>query len=352
MHTEQNKLTTIFIGIIALIAVGMVLKFAQAVVLPLIIAWLLSFLIGPAVNYMTQRKIPTTLAVFIILILLLGILYLSGTFLYSRFSAFAAAYPKYQSRLLELAAALTNRFNLSFDPLAGINWGQNIGDFLVTISRSIFNFASKLTLVVVFLFFILLGKPYFKYKIRKSFSEDDANQLSRVTNSITGQVRRYLSFQFLISFATGLCVWFALLLIGVDFPVTWGALAFFLNFIPTIGSIVSSIPPIILALVQFYPELLPAVITAIAIISIHFIIGNGITPKVLGDQLNLSPVVVLLALLFWGWLWGIAGALMSVPIAATIKIICENVPTLHPIAVMMGSGVIYWREYKKKREVE
>ena len=203
---------------------------------------------------------------------------------------------------------------------------------------------------MVFLFFILLGKPYFKYKIRKSFSKGDAEQLSRITNSITGQIRRYLSFQFLISFATGLCVWFSLLLIGVDFPVTWGALAFFLNFIPTIGSIVSSIPPIILAIVQFQPELLPAAITAISVISIQLIIGNGIAPKVLGDQLNLSPVVVLLSLLFWGWLWGIAGALMSVPIAATIKIVCENIPTLHPIAVMMGSGVGYWREFRKGKK--
>lgn len=352
MQSEQNKLAIIFLGILVLIAVGMVLKFAQGVVLPLIIAWLLSFLIGPAINYMTQRKIPTTLAVVFILIILLGILYLSGTFLYARIEAFAREYPKYQTRFMELAAALTSRFNLSFDPLAGINWGQSIGRFLYTLSGSIFNFASKLILVVVFLFFILLGKPYFKYKIRRSFSEDNATQLSYVTNSVTGQIRRYLSFQFLISFATGLCVWFALLLIGVDFPVTWGALAFFLNFIPTIGSIVASIPPIILAIVQFYPEFIPAAITAVAVVSIQMIIGNAIAPKVLGDQLNLSPVVVLLSLLFWGWLWGIAGALMSVPIAASIKIICENIPMLNPISVMMGSGVSYWKEAKKKRKAQ
>ena len=350
MQFEKDQIATIFLGILVLISIGTVLKFAQGVVLPLSIAWLLSFLLGPAINYMTQRKIPTTLAVVFVLILLLGILYLSGTFLYSRIQAFAVEYPKYQTRFMELASTVTNRFNLPFDPLAGINWGQSIGRFIYTLSGSIFNFASKLILVVVFLFFILLGKPYFKYKIRESFSEDDANQLSHITNSITGQIRRYLSFQFLISFATGLCVWFALLLIGVDFPVTWGALAFFLNFIPTIGSIVASIPPIIVALVQFYPEFLPAIITAIAVISIQMVIGNGIAPKVLGDQLNLSPVVVLLTLLFWGWLWGIAGALMSVPIAASIKIICENVPILHPISVMMGSGISYWREAKRKEK--
>ena len=347
VQLDKSKIGFIFLGILVLVAIGVVLKAAQAVVLPLVIAWLLSYLIAPAINYMTQRKIPTTLAVVIILIILLGIFYLSATFLYTRISAFAMAYPRYQTRFIELIAAVTSRWELSFDPLAGINWGQNIGRFLVSLSGSIFAFVSKLVLVVIFLFFILLGKPFFKYKILKSFSAENADQISRITFSITAQIRRYLSLQFLISFVTGTLVWLALQIIGVDFAVTWGALAFFLNFIPTVGSIVASIPPILLAVVQFYPSLLPAIITLIAVVAIQMIIGNGIAPKVLGDQLNLSPVVVLLSLLFWGWLWGIVGALISVPIAAAMKIVCENIETLNPISVMMGSGKSYKREYDR-----
>jgi predicted PurR-regulated permease PerM len=136
----------------------------------------------------------------------------------------------------------------------------------------------------------------------------------------------------------------------VDFPVTWGALAFFLNFIPTVGSIVASIPPILLALVQFYPSIWPGVVTLIAVVTIQLGMGNALAPKIMGDQLNLSPVVVLLSLLFWGWLWGVVGALISIPIAAAIKIVCENIETLHPISVMMGSGKTYQREFKKRNE--
>ena len=288
-----------------LVAVGVVLKYAQSVILPLIIAWLLSYLIGPAVNFMTTRKIPTTLAVAIILIILLGIFYLSFTFLYSRVSAFAAAYPKYHTRFTELLALVTSKWNLKFDPLSGINWGQSISSGLVSLSGSIFAFVSQLVLVIIFLFFILLGKPYFRYKILKSFSAENADQISRITSSITSQIRRYLSLQFLISFTTGILVWLALQIIGVDFPVTWGALAFFLNFIPTVGSIVASIPPILLALVQFYPSIWPGVVTFFAVVTIQLGMGNALSPKVMGDQLNLSPVVVLLSLLFWGWLWGV-----------------------------------------------
>jgi predicted PurR-regulated permease PerM len=347
MEFDRSKITFIFLGILVLIAVGMVLKYTQSVILPLIIAWLLSFLIGPAINFMTRRKIPTTLAAFLILIFLLGIFYLSGTFLYARFAAFVDAYPRYHTRFTELIAMVTSQWNLDFDPLAGINWGQNIGRFLATLSRSVFAFASQLILVIIFLFFILLGKPFFRFKILKSFSSDDADQISRITFSITAQIRRYLSLQFLISFTTGLLVWLALEIIGVDFAVTWGALAFFLNFIPTVGSIVASIPPILLALVQFYPSLWPGGITLLTILTIQLGMGNALAPKLMGDQLNLSPVVVLLSLLFWGWLWGIVGALISIPIAAAIKIVCENIETLQPISVMMGSGKTYRREFKE-----
>jgi predicted PurR-regulated permease PerM len=89
------------------------------------------------------------------------------------------------------------------------------------------------------------------------------------------------------------------------------------------------------------------VITGFALLTIQLGMGNGIAPKVLGDQLNLSPVVVLLSLMFFGWLWGIVGALLSVPIAAALKIVCENIKTLHPISVMMGSGKAYQREFIK-----
>jgi AI-2 transport protein TqsA len=347
MVFDRSKITFIFLGILVLVAVGVVLKSAQSVILPLIIAWLLSFLIGPAINFMTARKIPTTLAVVIILIVLLGIIYLSATFLYARFSAFAAAYPKYHARFTELIALITSKWDLKFDPLAGIDWGQNIGRFLASFSRSVFTFVSQLVLVTIFLFFILLGKPFFRYKILKSFSAENADQIAGITFSITSQIRRYLSLQFLISFTTGILVWLVLAIIGIDFAVTWGALAFFLNFIPTVGSIVASLPPILLALIQFYPSLWPAVVTLISVVTIQMGMGNALAPKVMGDQLNLSPVVVLLSLLFWGWLWGIVGALISIPIAAAIKIVCENIETLQPISVMMGSGKTYRREFKK-----
>ena len=125
--------------------------------------------------------------------------------------------------------------------------------------------------------------------------------------------------------------------------------AFFLNFIPTVGSIIASIPPILVAIVQFQPEasaamlgIAPQVLWTIGwILAVQQTIGNVITPKVMGDSMNLSPVIILTSLLMWGWLWGVAGALLSMPIAGIMKIVCDNVEPLHMVGVLMGSGKAY-----------
>jgi predicted PurR-regulated permease PerM len=339
-----GKAAVFLLSILTLVAVGIVLKQAQVVILPLIIAWLLSYILGPVVTTLTRFKLPTSVAVTLVLILLVGAAYLGATFVNARVSAFVAVYPKYQQQLNDLFEAWSGRMNLGYNPFAGVDWSDQFGRYLLRISGSLFSFVSKLLMVVFFLVFLLLGKPFFKYKLRKAFPEK-SEQFSEILTTISRQIGRYLSVQFLVSFITGVLVWLALRLLKVDFAVTWGAMAFVLNFIPTVGSIVASIPPVLLALVQFYPRVWPAVGVLATLVSIQVLLGNVITPKIMGDKLNLSPVVVLLSLVFWGWLWGITGAVLAVPIASTIKIVCENIDPLQPISIMMGGGKAYRREF-------
>ncbi|MDX1667769.1 MAG: AI-2E family transporter, partial [Saprospiraceae bacterium] len=127
------------------------------------------------------------------------------------------------------------------------------------------------------------------------------------------------------------------------------AMAFFLNFIPTIGSIIASLPPILLAFVQYPDDPWKGFATLGLIAAIQMSVGNVITPKVMGDRLNLSPVVVLISLIFWGWLWGPVGAILSIPIASALKIVCENIESLKPIGILMGSGRSYARDQWKKQ---
>lgn len=338
-HKTRNELSVIA-GLLSLLVVAaacLVLRAAQAVILPLIIAWLLSYLLGPVVTFMTRRRVPTGVAVTLVLLILLGICYLGGLFLHSRVMAFIQSYPAYQVRVMALLRTATQRWDLPYDPLEGINWWSKLGEYMAVTAGPVVSFTSKLVLVIFYLVFLLLGKPYFKAKLQHAFDSGRADHIADMLGAISKQIGTYLSLQLLISMATGVIVWLGLSWVGVDFAVTWGALAFFLNFIPSVGSILASIPPILVALVQF-PSIWPAVGTAVMLLTIQMTIGNVIAPKVLGERLNLSPVVVLISLVFWGWLWGIVGALLAVPIASAIKIVCGNIEPLRPISILMGSG--------------
>ncbi len=335
---KDNRYMIPFLAIIALILVGFVLKAAQVVVVPLIIAWLLSYLLAPVINFMARRRIPPGLSVFLTLVLLLSVCYLSGVFIYARATGFVDEYPKYADRLTEIGTDLATRFTLPENSLEGINWPQEVGKRLVTITGSFVGFLSNLLMVFFFLVFMLMGKPYARRKIQYAFPGNRAERIASVTQSITSQISRYLSIKVMISAVTGFLVWALLAAIGVDFPVTWAALAFLLNFVPMVGSIVATVPPVLIAFVQFYPNGWAAAGVLAGLLLIQQIMGSFLEPKLTGESLNLSPVVILISLIFWGWLWGIIGALLSVPIAVAIKIVCENFEALKPISVLMGAG--------------
>ncbi|MCF7935754.1 MAG: AI-2E family transporter [Synergistales bacterium] len=352
---RYDRVAVIFLGLLTLFALGVVLKYARPVILPLVIAWLLSYILGPVVTLMARRGIPWVLSVIMVLPILLGIGFLFATLVQSQLTSFAVEYPKYQARFAEISSALVSQFdtpgNVTLD-VFNVNWGQRIGSYIVQISGSFVALVTNLVKVIFFLFFLLLGKPYFKYKLIKAFSDDHARYLNRILESISFQVGRYLAVLLFVSFLTGFLTWLFLSYIGLDFALTWGVVTFLLNFIPTVGSIIATIPPILLSLVQFYPDFWMTVICMAALITIQMSIGNILLPNLLGQRLNLSPVVVLLALLFWGWLWGIAGALLSVPLASAIKIVCENIRPLHFVSVIMGSGKSYKKELLGKRVKE
>ncbi|MEA3285611.1 MAG: AI-2E family transporter [Synergistota bacterium] len=332
--------------ILTLVAVGMVLKAAQSVILPFVIAWLLLYVFGPIVRFMARKKIPIFFTIVAVLALFLGVCALGAIFMNTRVVAFASAYPKYYDQLIALTKSFTSSDLLPPDFWDSINWGERIGKYLLSLSSSLVTFMSNLVLVIVFLVFMLLGSPYVEYKIKKAFSIDSGSRILSVLKAISTQIGSYLTLQTLISVSTGVCVWLALSCLRVDFAMTWGVLAFALNFIPTIGSIIASVPPILLALVQYYPNTFPAIGAAVSLLLIQMLIGNVITPKVMGDSLDVSPVVILISLFFWGWLWGVIGALLSVPIVAIIKIICENVDSLNTVGVMMGTGKQYKKEFE------
>lgn len=342
MFDQTNKSTTritlLLLAVAGLLGLQVILAYARPVVLPLLIAWLLSYIFGPVVDRCTKLHIPNGLSILFVLLLLVGICFLGGEIVHERINAFIAAYPKYQNRLEAILQHLKVNLAISPDLLANIDWSGKLRDLLLSVSKNFVGFFTELILVLIFLVFMLMGKPYFNNKIQRAFSPKNSQRFLLITQSISRQIGRYLTVKLLLSIVVGGLVWLILTLLDVEFAMTWAVLALVMNFIPTLGAIIASIPPILLAFIEFYPNYWPSVLCFVSLWVLHIIIGNFVEPKVMGEHLNLSPVVMLLSLIFWGCLWGFVGALLAVPITAALMIICEHVEPLRPISIMMGSG--------------
>ena len=150
-----------------------------------------------------------------------------------------------------------------------------------------------------------------------------------------------------ISAASGVLFYLSAIISGMDFPLVFGVLAFLLNFIPTIGSIVVTVGATFVAAVQFLPMWSKVFVIFFAFLVIQMILGNVIDPKLQGVRLNLSPLVILIMLSLWGYVWGIVGMFLAVPITSVIQLICANIPTMRPIAILLSSGSSIQREENK-----
>jgi predicted PurR-regulated permease PerM len=199
----------------------------------------------------------------------------------------------------------------------------------------------KALLIIVYTLFLLLEEPYFSQKIKAIYSKrSNYDEVYSILNNIDHSIGRYISIKTLTSLLTGFVSYFILLFIGIDTPMFWAFLMFLMNFIPTIGSLIATIFPTIFAMLQ-YGELMPGVWVLVSIGAVQLIIGNYIDPKLTGDTLNVSPLVVILGLSFWGAIWGIIGMILSVPISVMLITIFSHIPATRSISVLLSkNGII------------
>lgn len=310
------------------------LRAGQSVLLPLLIAILLAMVSFPLVREMQIRRVPTPLAVVLtVLVVLAGI---SGVAIIMTVTAreFAALVPGYQARLQEL---LKEWF--TYLQARGVDTSQwlrmaNPGaalDLVRALFSGITAVLSNAFLVLLIMTFILLEAASFGPKLRAALGMDVAEvHWARITR----EVHRYLWMKTLISLATGFFIWAWAAVLGVDFAILWGFLAFVLNYIPAFGSILAAIPAVLLALIQLGPVW--ALLLGLGYVAVNLVLGNFLEPQLVGRRLGLSPLIVLLSVIFWGWLWGPVGMLLAVPMTMTIKIMLENTEGLQWIAVLLG----------------
>jgi len=319
------------------IALCSVLHIASNVFIPLVIAWFILQVLRPVIKIGKTLRLNAWLNVALVFSILVCVGLIAFKFIAAQVVEFGNVYVLYSDKLIDWFADLLQVLSIPPETVKNFNWMGILRDNASNISSLIIALSSKFVMTFVFLMFMLIEAPYLDEKIEKAFG-NNAKRVKKILFTISEQVSRYLGTLALISFATGVCAWIVLTLFGVQLAAGWGVLTFLLNFIPTVGSIIATIPPVVMAIIQFSPGLFMPAMVLLSLAAIQITIGNIITPKVVGDRLGVSPVVILLSLLLWGMIWGIPGALLSTPIISIIKIVCENIPSLHSIAVLIGSG--------------
>ncbi len=339
---KESKVATACLVIIVIFLSGFVLRLAKPVLFPFFLAVLISFILLPIIDFFTRLKIPRFVAIIVLLLVTFAGLYLLGVLFFTTGKAFAAEVPVYGENILQTIDALQQRFNFTPLDLDTINWEEQVnlnrmGGLLVSSLGPFLSFISKLFLVFIFLVFILAGRGKTRIKIEKSLETNNARKMNVIIENIDAQVQKYLGIKTVVSFLTGIFVTVTLLLFGLDFAIFFGFLTFILNYIPNIGSFIATTFPVTIALLQF-DSLWPAVWILVILTVIQQSMGNFVEPRLMGTGLGLSPLVVLFFLFFWGWLWGIPGMIMAVPVAAIIKIVCDNIPELRVVAALMSNN--------------
>jgi predicted PurR-regulated permease PerM len=339
----------VLLSLLVLRSIGIWLHTASAFLLPFIVAVFLMFIINPVIAFFEKRKIPGPLAVLFSVLLFVLIFVLIGMVIKNNIDAFAREFPKYEQRIDTLTRDIIELLQIKGQQGTGES-GQlpagllatlekfSVSDAITALVSSIGNFLSNAVLVLLFLLFLLTGRNTLIPKIKRAFSETTSAKIASVFRNIDRQVQKYLQIKTIISSLTGALALIVLYLFGVDFAGIWALLTFLLNFIPSIGSLIATVLPVSVALIQFDSYARVAGL-ALCLFVVQFSMGNILEPRILGRQVNLSPVVLMVALLYWGWQWGIIGMLLAVPLTVMFKIICENVPPLRFLGILMSSGV-------------
>lgn len=316
------------------------LRVAGPIIVPVLLAAYMAVLASAPIHWMMSRKVPAWAALTVVLAGVIGGFLLVGLLLGSSIRTFSANLPAYEQRMKLLIGGSLSwldgmgwGIDLSTDSLLGYLDPGQLADFAGILVAAIGNLLSDTMFVLLATIFMLAEAAGLPRKLQVAFGP--TTKLERF-GGVIGDLQNYLAIKTRISVTSGVLSGLLCWLVGVDYPLLWGVLAFLLNYVPTLGSVIALTPPTVLAFLllgwQHGLALLAGYLT------IEMVMGNVIEPRVMGKTLGLSTLVVFLSLVFWGWIWGPIGMFLSVPLTMVVKILLEHSGDLKWIAVMLGSG--------------
>lgn len=340
MGDDAAKLNRTLLNLAAFVVIVAGMRAASSLLVPFLLACFLAILCATPLRWLTNRYIPRVLAVLVLVVAVLAIGTVVGGVLGATLVDFTRSIPRYEAGFQEQLIAIEGYL----ERLGVESSRQIISDYfdpsrlLIVLRETVTNLGQVLTngvLIVLVMVFILLEMSGFPNKVRMAFGEQDASEAQEGFDKVGAAVRRYVALKTVISLGTGIgvAVWLAVL--GVDYPVLWGVVAFLLNYIPNIGSLIAAIPGVLVAWLEL--GLGAAIVAGLGYLVINVIMANIIEPRVMGYSVGLSTLVVFCSLVFWGWVLGPVGMLLCVPLTVIFRIVLETNESTRWLAIMLGS---------------
>ncbi len=338
MTTHQAPIAKFLIVFAAFVIVVSGLKMASSLVVPFLLAVFIAMIVSPLLQWLKARRVPGGIAILLIILLILSIGLILGAVIGSSVDSFRQDIPIYSAKLAVMSEAVqqglahrgiaidADLWQNSFDPSAVMLW---VGSALASFG----NVMTNSVLILITVIFILAENTRFGDKLRIARGDKNSQAwLGELSSSIHG----YLGIKAAISAVTGLLIYIWLTILGVDYAVLWGLIAFLLNFVPTVGSFIAAVPAVLLALVQL--GFASAGLTLLGFVVVNFVMGSAVEPRWMGKGLNLSPLVVFVSLVLWGWVLGPVGMLLSIPLTIMVKIALATNEDTRWISIMLGDS--------------
>lgn len=334
---QEKNIGTFFIVMASVIIVLAGIKIASPIVIPFLLSLFIAIVLSPSYNYFKQKGMPSSISLLIVISFLIIFFISIAKLLGSSAVEFNANIGFYEQqltmqfhKLVDILSSLG--ITIPKEDLTNVLNPKMIMGFASSIMQGMGSLLTNGFVILLTVIFMLLESQSFVKKITNISFKSSA--ISHI-DTILSQIKEYMVLKSLMSLATGMIIWIGLMFIGTDYPFLWAILAFMLNFIPNIGSIIAAVPAVLLTLVGL--DIFSAMMVVILYLVVNVIIGSVIEPKVMGKGLGLSTLVVFLSLLFWGWLLGIVGMLLSIPLTIMVKIILNGDEDTKWIAVLLGN---------------
>lgn len=333
----NNKIpTAVIIAAFVIIMTGII--FAQSVINPFLMAVFISIIVLRPIRWLQSKKVPQSIAILIIFVFIVALFFGFGQLISTSLSSFSHDVPKYQQSFNKVEVNIVQYFsekgiNISTNNLLDIFDTSKVMGITTTLLGGLGGIMGKTITIFILMLFLLFEKNSLGLKI-KAIAINTKISLTYL-RTIGNNIRHYLTIKTMTSLLTGVLIWVFLKIIDLDYALLWGLIAFLLNYIPSIGSIIAAFPAVLFALVDL--EIGGVIWTIIIFVVVNVGVGSIIEPKVMGKGMGLSTFIVFAGLIFWGFLLGVTGMFLSVPLTMTIKIILEQNEKTKWIAVILGT---------------